>query len=407
MSPTVRKILSYLVVIAVLALVGWLALREPAQLARVHEVGHGPLTQQFTEEGKTRVKARYVVAAPLAGQLRRIELQAGDQVEAGQTVALIDPVASGLLDARARAQAEADVRSGLSQQTAARQRVASALAAHRLAQTSLKRAITLHRSDSIAQETLDQARSTAHTRRAELAAARAEESAAAERVQSARAVLMQEGRDTQSEGPFAVRAPTHGVVLAREQESSLPVTAGQALMTLGDPASLELVAEVLSTDAVRLRPGMRANVIRWGGSTLEATVRRIEPGAFTKTSALGVEEQRTRVVLDLVSPLQQWQTLGDAYRVEIEFILQHRDNALQVPLGALFRTQARQSDDQADAGSGWALYLVENERARLRPVKIGLRSPTAVEILSGVEEGDRVILQPDDRIQDGTRIQPE
>lgn len=189
------------------------------------------------------------------------------------------------------------------------------------------------------------------------------------------------------------------MVLRRILQSSTPVAAGQALLEIGDARDLEIEAEVLSTDAVRLRPGMQANVLRWGGEgVLQARIRRIEPAGFTKVSALGVEEQRTRVILDITSAPENWASLGDAYRVELEFILTHAENALQVPAGALFR-----SGDASD-GETWALYRVEGGRARHTRVKTGLRSGTAVEILEGVKAGEAVIVQPDDRIRDGSRI---
>lgn len=431
-TPRLKPLLYTAAALAALGLLAWAALREPVQLARVETARLGPLTQSFSEEGKTRLKARYAITAPVAGQLARISLQAGDAVQAGQTLAVIEPATSALLDARTRAQAQAEVRVGEGQQAAARQRMAAAQAAHDLAQASLRRAQPLQAAQAISQEAFDQARAQAASAAAELAAARAEEQTAAARVAAARAVLAQEGRAGQA-APLAVTSPVDGVVLKRVLESAAPVAAGQALLEVGDAAQLEIEAEVLSTDAVRLAPGMAARVLRWGGAgDLAATITRVEPGGFTKVSALGVEEQRTRVILDIDTPRSQWAALGDAYRVELDFILRHEAQALQVPAGALFRTSeaalpsamtttasagapaasaaataasAPAAPATPDAASGWALYRVVDGRARRTPVQVGLRSATAAQILHGVAEGDAVIVQPDDRIADGVRIQ--
>ena len=186
-----------------------------------------------------------------------------------------------------------------------------------------------------------------------------------------------------------------GRVLKRHVESTTAVAMGQPLLEVGDPALLEIEVEVLSTDAVRLAPGLKARVLRWGGEgVLDARVTRIEPGGFTKVSALGVEEQRTRVILDFASPRAQWAALGDAYRVEVEFILQQDQDVLQVPASALFR-----------AGEGWAVYVVDGGAARRTVVKVGARSATAAQVLDGLQADQTVIVQPDDRIKDGTRIE--
>ncbi|MDO4904128.1 MAG: HlyD family efflux transporter periplasmic adaptor subunit [Lautropia sp.] len=402
--PSGKTLFYLLAGAAVLAFLGWSAFREPEQLARVVRVERAPLTQTVSEEGKTRLKHRYRLSAPVTGNLRRIAVQPGDRVEAGQVLAHIDPATSSLLDARARSQAKADLRAGQSEQRAARQKIAAARAEYRLATTALKRARTLREGNTISQETLDQAEARASTAAADLSAARADAQAATQRVLSTRAQLAQEGRALEHSRPLALVAPVTGVVLRRPRESAGPVTAGELLVELGDTHQLEIEAEVLSTDAVRLKPGMPVRIPRWGGDeVLQALVVRVEPGGFTKTSALGVEEQRTRVIVDILSPHDRWAALGDAYRVELDFILQHLDDALQVPASALFRIHDKGTDGKPVAG--WALYRVEEGRARRTPVKTGLRSATAVQILDGVKESDAVIAQPDDRIQDGTRIE--
>lgn len=402
-----RKALYFVLAASFIGALAFLTWREPRQLAATGAVTQGPLQETFTEEAKTRLKQRYAIAAPVSGTLQRITLEPGDAVQQGQPVAYIAPAASTLLDDRSRAQAEADVKSGQSQQAAASQRIAAARAAHQLAQASLKRARALAAGQAASQEALDQAQAAATRAAAELAAAQADEQAAIARVAAARATLAHEGAAGESgaRAPQPVLSPVSGVVLRRSLQSATPVAAGQSLMEVGDTAELEIEAEVLSTDAVRLAPGMAARVLRWGGEgALQARVTRVEPGGFTKVSALGVQEQRTRVILELTSPRADWAALGDAWRVETEFITRQEENAVQVPASALFRTAATESG--AGSTGGWALYVVENGRARLTPVRIGLRSDAAAQILEGAAPGQTVILQPDDRIHDGVRIQP-
>lgn len=402
-----RKALYFVLAASFIGALAFLTWREPRQLAATGAVTQGPLQETFTEEAKTRLKQRYAIAAPVSGTLQRITLEPGDAVQQGQPVAYIAPAASTLLDDRSRAQAEADVKSGQSQQAAASQRIAAARAAHQLAQASLKRARALAAGQAASQEALDQAQAAATRAAAELAAAQADEQAAIARVAAARATLAHEGAAGESgaRAPQPVLSPVSGVVLRRSLQSATPVAAGQSLMEVGDTAQLEIEAEVLSTDAVRLAPGMAARVLRWGGEgALQARVTRVEPGGFTKVSALGVHEQRTRVILELTSPRADWAALGDAWRVETEFITRQEENAVQVPASALFRTAA--TEGGAGSTGGWALYVVENGRARLTPVRIGLRSDAAAQILEGAAPGQTVILQPDDRIHDGVRIQP-
>ena len=402
-----RKALYFVLAASFIGALAFLTWREPRQLAATGAVTQGPLQETFTEEAKTRLKQRYAIAAPVSGTRQRITLKPGDAVQEGQPVAYIAPAASTLLDDRSRAQAEADVKSGQSQQAAASQRIAAARAAHQLAQASLKRARALAAGQAASQEALDQAQAAATRATAELAAAQADEQAAIARVAAARATLAHEGAAGESgaRAPQPVLSPVSGVVLHRSLQSATPVAAGQSLMEVGDTAQLEIEAEVLSTDAVRLAPGMAARVLRWGGEgALQARVTRVEPGGFTKVSALGVQEQRTRVILELTSPRADWAALGDAWRVETEFITRQEENAVQVPASALFRTAA--TEGGAGSTGGWALYVVENGRARLTPVRIGLRSDAAAQILEGAAPGQTVILQPDDRIHDGVRIQP-
>ena len=388
-----RKLLSWVVAALALALLTWAALREPVQMVSVATVARGALEQSFLEEGKTRLKQRYVVTAPLAGQVRRITLQPGDTVRAGQMLAQIESVSASLLDARARSQAQAEVAGSEAALQAARQRISAAESASAVAQKELQRLGTLAASGMVTASVLDQTRAQADSAAAALSTARADVQMAQQRLTGARALLGDEGRGGHGK-LVSVTAPADGVVVKRTVESATAVPIGQVLLEIGNPQALEIEVEVLSSDAVRLKPGTRARVLRWGGEgVLEASVRRIEPGGYTKISALGVEEQRTRIILDFATPPEKWSTLGDAYRVEVEFILRQEKDVLQVASNALFR--------HAD---GWAVYRVEDETARRTPVQLGLRSALASQVLGGLQAGQRVIIQPDDRIKEGTRV---
>ncbi len=377
------------------ALLAWLAQREPVQLASVASVTRGPMETSFSEEGKTRLKQRYVVAAPVAGWLRRITLAPGDAVATGQVVAQIEPGRSALLDPRARSQAQAEVSSARSAGQAARARATAADTAQAVAAQELDRLSRLQAAGMVSQGQLDTVRARAAQARAELDAARADEQISAQRLQAALASLASETGNPKAGGRvLEVTAPAAGVVLKRPLDSALPVPMGQVLLEIGDTAAIEIEVEALSTEAVRLARGQAARITRWGGEgVLQAVVTRVEPSAFTKVSALGVEEQRTRVLLEIQSPRQSWPTLGEGYGVEVEFILQQASDVLQVPASALFRW-----------GEGWAVYRLEAGQARRTPVKLGMRSATSAQVLEGLQAGQSVVVQPDDRIQDGTRI---
>ncbi len=324
----------------------------------------GPLAVTVLEEARTRVRDRYVISAPVAGQVPRLDLEVGDTVQAGQVLLTIGPAPSTPLDPRTRAQAEA--------------RVEEAEAAYRLAEEELRRARILFERGDIPRSTLDQAEASAGQARAAL--------------QSARAALTFGPEPAER---VEVTAPVGGRVLAIENKSQRVVQAGEPLLAIGDPNRIEVEADVLSVDAVRIEPGMRVLFERWGGEPLEGRVRTIEPAGFTRFSALGVEEQRVLVIADFVSPPPQWQRLGDAYRVEARFILWAEDEVLQVPTSALFRRNGQ-----------WAAFVVERDEARLRSVSVGRQSGLESQILEGLAEGETVITHPDDAIADGVRVAP-
>jgi HlyD family secretion protein len=389
-----RKVLLWSAAALALALLAWAALREPVQMVSVATVVRAALEQSFVEEGKTRLKQRYVVTAPVAGRVRRISLQPGDAVRAGQVLAEIEPVSASLLDARARSQAQAEVASSDTALQAARQRIGAAQTSSAVAQKELQRITSLAASGMVTASLLDQTRAQADNAAAVLSNARADVQMAQQRLQAAQALQGDEGRAGRDK-LLSVTAPVDGVIVKRTLESAAPVAVGQVLLEIGNPQALEIEVEVLSSDAVRLKPAGKARVLRWGGEgVLEATITRVEPGGFTKISALGVEEQRTRVILDFASPQQQWAALGDAYRVEVEFILRQEKDVLQIASNALFRH-----------AEGWAVYRVEAGTAHRTTVQPGLRAALATQVLGGLEAGQSVIMQPDDRIKDGTRVQ--
>jgi HlyD family secretion protein len=359
-------------------------------------VSRGPLQVAVREDGRARIKDRYVVSAPLSGQLQRIQLKPGDFVRAGRTIlAEIKPLVPELLDPRQRLQSEARsqaAEAALAQAAAILEREKSAL---EFAQSELSRAITLQEAGTLPVHELEAARYQEQVTRENVRAARFAVEIAAHEHQLAQAALARFQDDSGYEDSlFSVHPPVSGQILRVFQESAQVVTPGTPLLELGDASNLEIEADVLSSDAVQIQPGARVTIEYWGGAQpLEAQVRLIEPSAFTKISALGVEEQRVWVIADLISPRENWQALGDAYRVEVRIVTWETEETLKAPSGALFRHH-----DQ------WAVFLARNGRAELRPVEAGRRGELEVQILSGLAEGDVVVVHPGDRLRPGARI---
>jgi len=365
-------------------------------LIETGEVARRPLQITVEEEARTRVVDRYVLYAPVAGYLRRVDLDVGDEVALGETLAVLDPLRPSVLDPRARAEAEARVaaaRAGLERTGAALRQVEAE--AELAVEEYLRREGLLAR-ELISRSEFDQALSRKNALTAARAAAASAVEVARFDLEAALAALRYsaavDGDEPAETVP--VRSPVSGRVLKVLQESAGVVSAGQPLLEVGDPRQLEVEVEVLSRDAVRIEPGGRVLFDRWGGEeTLEGVVRTVEPTGFTKISALGVEEQRVLVIVDIDSPPESWQRLGHGYRVEAEFIVWERADALTVPASALFRR-----DD------GWAVFVVEGGRARLQPVRPGPGSGLLTEVLEGVSAGDTVILHPDDAVDDGVPV---
>jgi len=355
----------------------------------------GPLTVTVEEEGKTRVIDRYVVSAPVAGFARRVELDVGDAVARGDKLLTLEPLRSDVLDPRSRAEAEARVQAARAALLAAEQNATAAQADSDYADTELRRKEKLRADGTVSEEELDRARVQARTATARLRSAQFAVDVARHELDEAKTALEYSAAEPGSAPEMvAVTSPVDGRVLAVLRESEGVVTAGQPLVEVGDPGNLEVEVDVLSIDAVKISPGTRVRFLRWGGEdTLDGIVRVVEPTGFTKISALGVEEQRVLVICDITSPREEWQRLGDGYRVEASFILWHGDDVLQVPSSAVFRR-----------GDGWAVFIVDGDTVSLRGVEPGRRTGLEVEVRNGLREGEEVVIHPTDEVADGVRI---
>lgn len=359
-------------------------------------VKRGPLRVTIEEEGRTRVQDRFVVSAPVAGYLKRIDLHVGDVVRQGQPLAILEPLRSTVLDPRSQAEASAAIEAAEAALGAAKETSRAISADAEYAREREARMKNLASSGYIAQDELEQAVSERKKAEANRLAAEAAALAADAELKRARSALRYSAAErTGREGKAVqVRAPMTGKVLRLYRESEGVVGAGEPLLDVGDPHRLEVKIEVLSADAIKIGKGTTVLFERWGGAEpLVGTVRVVEPVGFTKVSSLGVEEQRVLVIADFDSPAEQWLGLGDGYRLDASFILWEGTAVLQVPASALFRKDG-----------GWALFAVEKGRARLREVVVGQRNGLAAEILKGIPEGTEIIAHPDDAFQDGSRV---
>ena len=392
MKPIAKKILMYS---APVVLIGGfaLALRDNPFPVDVAAVSRGPLKVTLDEEGETRVRDRFVVSAPFTGRILRIELEPGEPVQAGGVLAVLRPAETNLLDVRSRAASQAQVRqaeAALGRARANRQRAGAEL---KFAQSDLKKIQALGKQGIVSSQEVEAAQLAVETRQELVEAAEFEIRAAQSDLAAARASLLEAGQGSGG-GEYEVRSPVDGVVLRRLRESETVVPAGEALIEVGDPANLEIVSDLLSTEAARLRPGQPVEIEQWGGGApLIGRVRRVEPSGFLKISALGVEEQRVNVIIDLAGSPEERRGLGDGFRVEVRVVVWDSPNALQVPTSALFR------DEQ-----GWATFVMENGKAVRRRVEVGPQSDRAAAVLSGLKEGEKVILHPSADIQDGVEV---
>ncbi len=360
------------------------------------EAARGPMQVTIEEEGKTRVTDRFVVYAPVAGYQRRINLKVGDAIRQGQAIAQIEPLRPQALDSRTRAEGEARVRAAREAANAARERVRAAEADAAYWKNELERVSGLLKTGDMPKATYDRTVTELQRAEAVLVAARHAVLQAEAEGEAAQA-LLEVSAAAAPHNPselVAVRAPVSGRVLKVVRESEGVVQSGEALVEIANSRSIEVIVEVLSADAVKIIPGMRVLLERWGGDrALEARVRRIEPVGFTKLSALGVEEQRVLVIADITSPPEEWTRLGDQYRVEARFVLWESPDVLQIPASALFRHDG-----------GWAVFAIEEGFARRRPVEVGNRNGLVAEVVSGLEAGERVVPHPDDKLDDGAAV---
>lgn len=353
----------------------------------------GPLRVTIEQEGRTRVVDRYVVSSPVAAYARRIDLDVGDEVKRGAVLAYLEPPRAEVLDSRRRAEAEARVAAAKDNISAAQQRVQAARVNAEFAQKELARVRTLRAAQLIAADAEDRAATAAERAAAELRSAEFTVATTEHEMEAARTALQYSGAVT-TKKPITVHAPVAGRVLKILHKSEGLVAAAQPLLEIGDANTLEVEIDLLSADAVRLQPGTKVEFERWGGEgVLTGKVRQVEPAGFTKVSPLGIEEQRVWVIANFTSPAAQWQTLGDGYRVEASFILWQENDVLQIPASALFRE-----------GEGWAVFVVQDEKAVKRTVQIGQRNGLSAQIVSGIDEGEHVIVHPDKRVHDGVRV---
>lgn len=373
---------------------------EPVRV-EIASVARGPLIVTVEGDGRTRIKERFVLSAPVTGQMPRIELHPGDRVALGATLIEITPTEPPLLDERTRAQAEAQVKLAIAGRAQSNARVSMAEATHEFARSDLARVEALVRSGAVNRSALEEAQLRLRTAEADLQSTQFGARIAQYQVEVAQAALSRltgarrGGPDQDKVARVVVRAPIEGTVLRVIHESAGLAQAGAPLLEIGDPAALEIVVDLLSMDAVAVQPGAEVRVDQWGGDrVLEASVRLVEPSAFTKVSALGIEEQRVNVIADFKSPREAYRALGDGFRAHAQIVIWERQDTIKLPMSALFREK-----------DGWVVFVVAEGRARSRAVTIGRRGRSEVEALGGVAEGDRVIVHPGDQVVDGVRVQ--
>jgi HlyD family secretion protein len=356
----------------------------------------GSLNVTIEEEGKTRVVNRFIVSAPVAGFARRIKLDVGNAVNKGQVITELEPLRSTVLDPRSRAEAEARVAAAEASLQATKENALAARASAEFSGKELERVRILFKDELVTQEKLDEAETKTRRNDAALRSSEFAVDVARFEMEAAYTALKYSaaGETDQNTERVVIKAPVSGNVLKLNRKSEGVIREGEALIEIGNPRELEIEVDVLSADAVKIKPGTPVLFERWGGDhPLKGIVRIVEPAGFTKLSALGVEEQRVLVISDIISPGEEWAQLGDGYRVEASFILWESSNVLQVPASTLFRYN-----------SGWAVFVAKNKRAELREVEIGYRNGLNAEIMSGLDEGETVITHPDSSVKDGIRL---
>ncbi|KZK89775.1 Macrolide export protein MacA [Pseudovibrio sp. Ad5] len=385
------------VALLVLLLIGW-ALREKPISVETAKVTRGDLIVTVEEDGKTRVKEIYKISAPIAGRVDRSLLEVGDKVSRGETtVATINPLTTPFMNARTKAEALAGVETAKAAITLAEAELASAKAEHKLAKSELIRAQRLNRSKTISDAQLERVEIDVTLKAAKVQSAEAQIAQRNSDLQSAKARLIEPhiAQDPERSEELAVRmiTPINGVVLNLAVESEQTIQSGALLMELGDPADIEVVVDLLSTEAVKITEGAKATLVDWGGNTLKATVRRIDPAGFTKVSALGIEEQRINAILDLDTPALE---LGHGFHLRAAIETWHGKNVLRIPMTALFRE-----------GNDWATFKVIDGKAQLQLLTIGAFNQDMAEVRTGLNQNDTVIQFPGDTVSHGTAVVAE
>ena len=377
-----------------LGLLVWAFMPQPVEV-ELASVTRGPFERAVQEEGKTRLRERYVVSAPLAGRLERITLQQGDAVQRGALLATLWPTPPALLDARDRAQRAARIGALQAALSGAQATALRAQAALEQARADLARSESLARTGFVSDNQNEGTRLAVRLRTQELEAARQAEEAARHELEVGRSALLSyaEGSGTALQPAWPIRSPVDGRVLKVLQQSEAMVPGGAPLLELGDPGRLEVVADILTEDAAQIAPGAAVRLSGWGGAeVLQGRVRLVEPAAFTKVSALGVEEQRVHVVIDLAG--EPIAALGDGFRVDVRILVQQAQDVLQVPVSALF-----------PQGTGWALFVVEGGRAQQRAVTLAVRNGSQAWLQDGPPPGTPVVVYPPSALRSGERVQ--
>ena len=385
-----------LIALAVLAVVGLIVVAwipNPVEV-EVATVTRGPLVVTVNEDGRTRVKDRYLVSAPITGSLARLDLEAGDTIEEGQVLARLVPLPPPLLDSRTRAEAKARVDAAIAARRQSQAAINRARFQRDFAKQESERALAVVKQGGLARSDADRAVSTYRGSEEDLRSAEFGGRVAEHQLTLAQTALMQLTGKAEEGEQLDIISPVAGQVLKVFQESEGVAPSGTAIVEVGDPAALEVVVDVLSQDATRIPAGAKTTIERWGGkNSLLGHVRVVEPSAFTKLSALGVEEQRVNVIIDMDDDRELWSNLGDGYRVEARISVWEGEDVLKVPASAVFRS------DEA-----WATFVVEEGTAVVRTVELGETNGLETEVLSGLEEGDAVIAYPSDSVRDGVSV---
>jgi len=396
MNIATRRKVSVIVIISAVVLATVYGFIPEAEDVDLVDVSRGPLRVAIEEEGRTRLKERFVITAPTAGYIRRITAKVGEPVKMGEIVVVLEPLRSQALDPRSRAETEATVFAAQAAFTSAQEKERASAADADYLEKKLERFANLYSRGYVAKDLLDQADSEVKKAQAVRNSAKAAADAARFELERARTTLRDFSTDKRSKnnGIVYVSSPVDGSIFKIHRESEGSVGAGEPLMDIGNKKNLEVLAEVLSSDAVKIKKGTAVLFKRWGGDEpLAGTVRIVEPAGFTKVSSLGVEEQRVLVIADITSPPDAWSVLGDGYRLEAHFVVWEGKDVLQVPGSALFRS-----------GKDWSVFVYDKGKARLREVEVGQRNGLTAEIISGIKANDKVIAHPGDSIREGTRI---